>query len=48
MGRTAGVRVQAGQKFISTPQLPDGVWGPAIFLFNGYRVYFLWVTAAGA
>jgi hypothetical protein len=32
----------SGWEFFSSPPRPDRLWGPPIFLFNGYQGLFLW------
>jgi hypothetical protein len=36
-----------GKRFVSSPKLPDGLWGPSSLIFNGYRGYFTGVKRLG-
>jgi hypothetical protein len=39
--REDGVRVPVGSKIFSSPRCPYRLWGPANFLYSGYRGIFL-------
>jgi hypothetical protein len=46
--RGVGVRVPVGSRILSSPRLPDRLWGPPNLLSNGYGGSFPGGKVAGA